>query len=97
MVDDIDKECSLEELYSMIDSLRRCNRLMREILRAGPKMPDPIGLIEISHSASWPQDWERGKVLQRELGSEVIPYKTECESGAGLWDRITGGAWRNVR
>ena len=34
------------------------------------------------------KDWERGKELQHEHGFSKIPGKTECEVGAGYWDRV---------
>ena len=94
MVDEIDKESTREELYSVIDSLRRRLRVYRSVLSGSPKMPDPVALREIGRHAKFPEDHARGKEIQREIGEDRIPYKTECEGGAGLWDRITSGSWR---
>ncbi len=96
MVDDIDKECSREELYAMIDSLRDRVRTYARALQNAPAMPDPYTLKVISRCGRGPEDWERGKSLQRELGAEAIPPKSECETGAGFWDRLTNGKWRDV-
>jgi hypothetical protein len=94
MVDDIDREATREELYAMIDSLRRDVKLFRGVFKNAPDMPEPLALQRIGRFAKWPEDNERGKRVQNEIGLERVPPKSECESGAGLWDRITGGAWR---
>ncbi|MGR3525044.1 MAG: hypothetical protein ACU0CT_03480 [Paracoccaceae bacterium] len=87
MVDEIDKEMTLEECHAMIDRLRERLRAIKKGLTS-KEIPEPYILMELGHYAEWPADWERGKALQRDLGSEAIPYKTECESGAGLWARL---------
>ncbi|CTQ45715.1 hypothetical protein [Roseibium aggregatum] len=63
-------------------------------LKEWPKLPPPWVLKELGSCAIYPDDHARGKMLQRELHHSVIPYKSECEGGAGFWDRITNGAWR---
>lgn len=60
-----------------------------------PNLPSGFILKYLGTAASFPEDWERGASMQRKEGVN-IPYKTECEMGAGLWDRLTDGAWRNV-
>lgn len=60
-----------------------------------PAMPGPVALKILGSAGTFPDDGNRGKVLQRELGLDVIPPKVECEMGAGFWDRITAGAWRD--
>ena len=65
---------------------------LRDALRDWPKLPPAYVLKWLDGKFS--EDWERGKAMQRELGLSVIPPKTECEIGAGMWDRITNGAWR---
>lgn len=67
---------------------------LRDALRDWPKLPP--GHVLKWLNGKFPEDWERGKGLQRELGLAVIPPKSECEIGAGLWDRITQGAWRSA-
>ena len=66
-------------------------------LHAWPKMPSPYMLHQIGGSCGeWPADWERGNAIQRELPMGRIPFTTESEKGAGFWDRITHGAWRDA-
>lgn len=58
-------------------------------LRDVPEMPSPFVLLHLGTVAKWPEDNERGKKLRREgLGLDVIPPKSECEGGAGLWSII---------
>jgi hypothetical protein len=65
---------------------------LRAALRDWPKLPPAYVLKWLD--GNFAVDWQRGKEMQRELGLAVIPPKTECEEGAGMWDRITKGAWR---
>jgi hypothetical protein len=53
------------------------------------RLPDPSVLHALGVYAKFPEDWERGKKLQRELGFGAIPAKAECEKGAGFWYRMT--------
>lgn len=78
-----------------VEELRRELRYYLDIhygilhaLRDLPEMPPPFVLLHLGTVAKWPEDSARGKAIQRRLGSEAIPYKSECECGAGLWDRI---------
>ena len=66
-----------------------------EALAGWPKMPDPFVLQIFGQAANGSEDKARGSKLQRELGLSVIPPVAECESGAGFWDRVTNGAWRD--
>lgn len=72
------------------------SQAIEEALYGWPKLPSTTGLWSLSARGSWPEDWERGKAMQRELSMERIPYKAEYELAAGFWDRITNGAWRTV-
>jgi len=65
-------------------------------LRDWPRLPSPDVLIYLSYSGRFSDDWERGKRMQLELAPGRIPAKTEAEVGAGFWDRITDGKWRDV-
>lgn len=61
-------------------------------LRDAPQLPSPFILSVLGDTAGkYPKDWERGKQLQRKHGLDAIPPRTECEVGAGLWDRIRKG------
>ena len=67
---------------------------VRRAFQEWPAMPPPYVLKHLP--GTFPEDGNRGKAIQREFGSDLVPYKTECEIGAGFWDRITNGAWRNA-
>lgn len=56
-------------------------------LRDLPEVPPYDVLLLLSRAAKYPDDWEIGARLQRQE-RKPIPYKTECELGAGLWWRI---------
>lgn len=66
------------------------NALVRA-LRELPEVPPVAVLLYLSRAAKWPEDNSLGKQLQRKVGSAVIPFKSECEGGAGLWTRIRSG------
>lgn len=57
-------------------------------LRDQPKLPEPRVLSHLNRAAKFPEDWERGKQMQRKLGLDAIPPNTECEMGAGWWNRV---------
>lgn len=57
-------------------------------LRDLPEMPEPWILMHLATAARYPEDFNKGKELQQKLGSKVIPYKHECEGGAGFWFRL---------
>lgn len=60
-------------------------------LRDAPELPSPFVLLHLGTVGKWPEDFNLGKELQFQHGSAAIPYKTECEVGAGLWSRIRRG------
>lgn len=60
-------------------------------LRDAPEMPSPFVLKHLGTVSKWPEDNERGKAVQRRLGLDVVPPKSECEGGPGLWERIRAG------
>jgi hypothetical protein len=60
-------------------------------LRDLPEFPSGFVLKHLGTAAKWPEDNELGKKLQREVGPQVIPFKNECEGGAGVWHRIRQG------
>lgn len=61
-----------------------------------PAFPNQKALGALGHFGDGGADLRRGKELQEELGVYLIPMQCNCEIGAGLWDRITNGAWRSV-
>lgn len=84
----------IEELERFVEYYRKRFFAMRRALRNWPALPDPLVLKQLKYK--FPEDWERGKTLQREIRFEAIPPVCECEGGAGFWDRITNGAWREA-
>lgn len=65
-----------------------------EALRAWPQLPSPSVLHTLSFCGTFPDDHKRGLQVRAVVGHVRVPFVTECEIGAGLWDRITDGAWR---
>lgn len=82
---------SVEELRSELEHSLEVQYGILHALRDAPEMPPPFVLLQLGTAAKWPDDSNRGKTLQRKLGLEVIPPKSECECGAGLWSRIRSG------
>ena len=56
----------------------RANYALTEALRDLPEMLPGSVLMDLSHIGKWPEDWDKGKSLQRQFGLEVISPKTEC-------------------
>ena len=86
---------SIEQLRQEV---RRCWNLegaMIKALRDLPEVPPYDVLIHLSSAARWPEDNNVGKRMQHELRKpnepSPIPYKSECESGVGLWSLIRAG------
>ena len=67
---------------------------LQKALLNWPAMPPAAVLRDLP--GTWSRDWHRGKRAQAELGLDLVPPNTECELGAGFWDRITDGAWRTT-
>lgn len=82
---------SLEELRRELKYSLEVQYGILFALRDNPLIPSPFILLHLGTAAKWPEDSKTGKELQRKLGSEAIPYKSECECGAGLWTRIRKG------
>ena len=66
---------SLEGQFELSDALRNL-----------PECPPAIVLHLLSHGATFPEDWNRGKTMQG--AGHAVPFNTECEMGAGLWSII---------
>jgi hypothetical protein len=86
---------SVAELRSEFRYFIDCHYGLGDALRDAPTLPPPFILKHLGQFGKWPEDSNRGKELQREHGSEAIPFVTECEIGAGLWDRIQRGLCAN--
>ena len=82
---------SIEQLRSELRHALEVKYGVLFALRDAPEMPSPFVLLHLGTVAKWPEDSNRGKELHRKLGLDVIPPKSECECGAGLWDRIRAG------
>jgi hypothetical protein len=98
----IDEEIKPYENQLTLDELRRevrrCWNLEHDLsdaIRDKAKMPSSRVLMYLSRGSRWPDDWNVGKRLQREMGLDVIPPKTECECGAGVWYRVHLGLTLN--
>ena len=82
---DKEKEAILAELTAISGALQ-----------SFPRMPDPLALFYLGSIAPIGEEFSnRGQIIQRELGLEKIPPNCESEIGAGFWDFMTNGAWRN--
>ena len=65
--------------------------ILVDMLKQAPKMPTHLQLCRFPHSASQPDDWDKGKEMQRKYGLGVVPPVCEAEVAAGAWFRIAGG------
>lgn len=80
---------SIDELRSELEYTLQIKYGILHALRDLPEFPEPFILMHLgSIAAKYPEDWEKGKELQIKYGLKVIPPKTECELGAGLWFRL---------
>lgn len=82
---------SIEELRREVRECWDREHAIVKALRDLPEVAPPWILLFFSRAAAWPEDNSLGKLLQRKLGSETIPFKSECEGGAGIWYRIRQG------
>lgn len=91
MSDPYENTMSIERLRQ---ELRECwdrERAIVDALRDLPEMAPPWILLFFDRAAKYPDDNSLGKKLQQKLPRGAIPYKTECEGGAGVWYRIRQG------
>ena len=79
---------STEQLRREVRRSLDLERDLRRALKELPEVPPYRVLLFLSSAGRFPQDWEQGKRMQMERRDNAIPYKTECEIGAGLWYRI---------
>lgn len=58
-------------------------------LRDMPETIPPSLQIRLAMCGKWPEDKDTGKRLQLDKASGwEIPFKSECELGAGFWHRL---------
>lgn len=82
---------SVEELRREVRECWDREHAIADALRDLPEMAPPWILLFFSRASQWPDDSDLGKKLQRRLGWNAIPPKSECETGAGVWYRIRQG------
>lgn len=82
---------TLDELRREVRECWDLEHALFAALRNPPEMPPPWILLCLSRASKWPEDHDLGNELQREMGLDAIPPKSECESGAGVWHRIRQG------
>ena len=85
------RELSVAELRSELNYYLDAYYGILFALRDVPQFPPPFVLMHLGTVARYPEDFNRGKELQCNLGLDIIPPKHECEGGAGLWERIRQG------
>lgn len=82
---------SIEELRREVRECWDREHALIEALQNLSEMAPPWILLFLDRAAKWPEDNDLGKKLQRKHGLAVIPPKSECEGGAGIWYRIRQG------
>ena len=82
---------ALDELRREVRQCWDREHALISALRDMPEMPPPWLLLFLDRAAKWPDDHDLGKTLQRTMGLDAIPPKSECEGGAGVWHRIRLG------
>ena len=86
-----ENKMSIDELRREVRECWNRETMLAKALRDPPEMVDPWLLPFLSRGSKWPNDNRLGKLLQREMGLDAIPPKSECECGAGVWYRIRQG------
>lgn len=82
---------SIEQLRREVRECWDREQAIVTALRDLPEMAPPWILLFLDRAATYPDDNSLGKKLQRHLKSSAIPFKSECEGGAGVWYRIRQG------
>lgn len=82
---------TVEELRREVRECWDREHAIARALHELPEMAPPWVLLFFNKASNWPEDSNLGKLLQRKMGSAAIPYKSECETGAGVWYRIRQG------
>ena len=82
---------SIDELRREVRECWDREHAIARALRDLPEMAPPWILLFFSRASQWPEDSNLGNLLQRKLGLDAIPPKSECETGAGVWYRIRQG------
>ncbi len=82
---------SLEELRREVRECWDREHAIARAIRDIPEMAPPWILIFLDRAAKYPEDNNIGNMLQRKLGLNAVPPKSECEGGAGVWYRIRQG------
>jgi|SRR6185369_9806398 len=86
-----ENKLSIEELRREVRELWDLQMDIVEAIRDVPEVAPPWVLMFLSRAAKWPEDNRLGKLMQQKHRLEVIPPKSECEGGAGVWYRIRKG------
>ena len=90
-IEPFENTLSIEELRREVRQCWDREHELAKAIRDAVEMPPPWILLLLNRGAHWPEDNHLGKLLQRKLGLDAIPPKSECESGAGVWYRIRQG------
>lgn len=80
------------DLDELRREVRRCWDLQSELTEALidlPEVPSARVLAFLGYATTRYSEYgAKGRELQRDLGPEAVPFRAECENGAGLWSRI---------
>lgn len=81
----------------MHSTMREREEALKDAFRNWPHWPSPLALHILGRNGgSYALDWQRGKEIQFGQINVLVPGEAEAEIGAGYWDRITKGAWREA-